>query len=168
VSKLLRRTGAHSRCFLVAGLVFALAMAVAVPAFGATAKGVSIRVEGAYGTIFNSVRDVSNTVVTDSDATGHAETNLVRLATKNYSLEQLRTFTLYTSCEPCAMCSGALYWAGVHRLVYAASQQDIADSMGGDLLPMPSCDVLAGASRRVRVDAGPGRDRATQVLRRYR
>ena len=64
--------------------------------------------------------------------------------------------------------SGALYWAGVHRLVYAASQQDIADSMGGDLLPMPSCDVLAGASRRVRVDAGPCRDRATQVLRRYR
>ena len=65
------------------------------------------------------VLEAENTVTTDSDATGHAETNLVRLATKSFDLAELRSSTLYTSCEPCAMCTGAIYWAGIGRVVYA-------------------------------------------------
>jgi tRNA(Arg) A34 adenosine deaminase TadA len=104
------------------------------------------------------VLEAENTVVTDSDATGHAETNLVRLATKNYSLEQLRTFTLYTSCEPCAMCTGAIYWAGIGRMVYALSEQSLTPLTGANpenpTLDLPSREVLARGPRTV-VVAGP-------------
>jgi len=99
-----------------------------------------------------------NTVVTHSDATGHAETNLVRLATKRYSLDELRGFTLYTSCEPCAMCSGAIYWAGIGRMVYALPEQELIPLAGDDpenpTLDLPSREVLARGQRTV-VVAGP-------------
>jgi tRNA(Arg) A34 adenosine deaminase TadA len=99
-----------------------------------------------------------NTVVTHSDATGHAETNLVRLATKQYSLDELRGFTLYTSCEPCAMCTGAIYWAGIGRMVYALAEQALIPLTGDDpenpTLDLPSREVLARGQRTV-VVAGP-------------
>ena len=61
-----------------------------------------------------------NTVVTERDCTGHAETNLIRLASRTYSPEQLATYTLYTSTEPCPMCAGALVNARLGQLVYGA------------------------------------------------
>lgn len=104
------------------------------------------------------VLEAENTVVTHSDVTGHAETNLVRLATKRYSLAELRGFTLYTSCEPCAMCSGAIYWAGIGRMVYALPEQDLIPLTGDDpqnpTLDLPSREVLARGQRTV-VVAGP-------------
>ena len=104
------------------------------------------------------VLEAENTVVTHSDVTGHAETNLVRLATKKYSLEQLRGFTLYTSCEPCAMCAGAIYWAGIGRMVYALPEQALIPLTGDDpqnpTLDLPSREVLARGQRTV-VVAGP-------------
>ncbi|MBF4635115.1 nucleoside deaminase [Agreia pratensis] len=104
------------------------------------------------------VLEAENTVVTHSDVTGHAETNLVRLATKKYSLEQLRGFTLYTSCEPCAMCSGAIYWAGIGRMVYALPEQALIPLTGNDpqnpTLDLPSREVLTRGQRTV-VVAGP-------------
>jgi tRNA(Arg) A34 adenosine deaminase TadA len=98
-----------------------------------------------------------NTVNTGNDVTGHAETNLVRLASK-YTLEQLRTFTLYTSCEPCAMCSGAIYWAGIGRVVYALSEDDLlpltGDHPDNPTLRLPCREVFARGQRVVEV-AGP-------------
>lgn len=106
----------------------------------------------------SEVLAAENTVVTHSDATGHAETNLVRLATKQYSLDELRGFTLYTSCEPCAMCSGAIYWAGIGRMVYALPEQELIPLTGDDpenpTLDLPSREVLARGQRTV-VVAGP-------------
>src|SRR6478672_12994990 len=67
----------------------------------------------------NVLLSAENTVVTGTDATGHAETNLVRLASARYSTSELRGLTLYTSTEPCAMCSGAIYWSGIGTVVYA-------------------------------------------------
>lgn len=104
------------------------------------------------------VLEAENTVTTESDVTGHAETNLVRLASKAYSLEQLRGATLYTSCEPCAMCTGAIYWAGIGRLVYALSEEDLlpltGDHPDNPTLDLPCREVLARGQRAVDV-AGP-------------
>jgi len=58
------------------------------------------------------VAESGNTVETEHDPIGHAETNLVRLAGKTLSPEVLSRSTLYSSAEPCAMCSGAAYWGG--------------------------------------------------------
>ena len=54
-----------------------------------------------------------HTVITDSDATRHAELNLVSKATQALDSETLERSTLYTSTEPCAMCAGAIFWAGI-------------------------------------------------------
>jgi tRNA(Arg) A34 adenosine deaminase TadA len=89
--------------------------------------------------------------------TGHAETNLVRL-TGDLTPEQLRDHTLYTSCEPCAMCSGAIYWAGIGRVVYALSEQALAamvPSQGGEpTMDLPCREVFAAGGSTVHV-AGP-------------
>lgn len=54
-----------------------------------------------------------NSVFTGHDMTNHAEMNLVKLAATQYDTAFLGECTLYTSTEPCAMCSGAIYWSGI-------------------------------------------------------
>ena len=96
-----------------------------------------------------------NTVVTASDATGHAETNLVRLATARYSTAELREMTLYTSTEPCAMCSGAIYWSGIGTVVYALGEDELRAMTGDDpvnpTLELPCRSVFAAGQRSVAV-----------------
>jgi tRNA(Arg) A34 adenosine deaminase TadA len=62
--------------------------------------------------------EAENTVVTEQDCTGHAETNLVRLASRQLPADVFATSTLYSSAEPCAMCAGAIHWGNIGRLVY--------------------------------------------------
>jgi tRNA(Arg) A34 adenosine deaminase TadA len=69
--------------------------------------------------------EAENTVITDKDCTGHAETNLMRLASTAYDRAFLRTCTLYTSTEPCAMCAGAIYWGNVGSVVFALSEKGL-------------------------------------------
>jgi tRNA(Arg) A34 adenosine deaminase TadA len=71
------------------------------------------------------VLEAENSVGTTGDTTGHAETNLVRLASTRFSKSDLARASLYSSCEPCAMCSGAIYWASIGRLVYALSEDGL-------------------------------------------
>ncbi|GIT81468.1 tRNA-specific adenosine deaminase [Leifsonia sp. LS1] len=104
------------------------------------------------------VLEAENTVNTERDITGHAETNLVRLAGRDLPTGELPAYTLYTSCEPCAMCSGAIYWAGIGRVVYALPE-DALYAMTGDhadnpTLALPARTVLAAGSRSIEV-SGP-------------
>jgi tRNA(adenine34) deaminase len=106
-----------------------------------------------------------NNQLTSGDCTGHAELVLVREVTAELGPEALRGATVYASGEPCAMCSGAMFWAGIRRVVYAASQDDIAAALGGDTLPIRSAAVYAGANPAVQVDGPLLRDEAIAVLR---
>jgi tRNA(Arg) A34 adenosine deaminase TadA len=76
------------------------------------------------------VLEAGNSVETESDATGHAETNLVRLASKALTVEQRATMTLYTSTEPCAMCAGAIYWSQIGAVVYALPEAELFETTG--------------------------------------
>lgn len=67
--------------------------------------------------------EAENTVITEKDITGHAETNLIRLASRQYPPEYLENCTLYTSTEPCPMCAGAIFWSNVRRVVYGLSAE---------------------------------------------
>lgn len=100
-----------------------------------------------------------NSVVTGKDCTGHAETNIMRLASQNYSPEKLSKCTLYTSTEPCAMCAGAIYWGNIGRVVYALSEVGLYEIVGPspDQLALPSREVFAHSQRRVEVE-GPAMD----------
>lgn len=97
-----------------------------------------------------------NSVVTGRDCTGHAETNLMRLASQNYLPDKLVKCTLYTSTEPCAMCAGAIYWGNVRRVVYALSEVALYEIVGPspDQLVLASREVFAHSQRQVEV-AGP-------------
>jgi tRNA(Arg) A34 adenosine deaminase TadA len=81
----------------------------------------------AAGTV---LAEAENTVVTEHDVTGHAETNLVRIASRRFGRADLRSCTLYTSTEPCAMCSGAIYWSGIGRVVYGLSEAGLRELTG--------------------------------------
>ena len=89
---------------------------------------------------------------------------LVREAAARLGATALTGATVYASGEPCAMCSGALYWAGIRRVVYAASNDVMDDLFGGDQLPIRCAEVLAGASRTVQVDGPLLADAAVAVL----
>jgi len=97
-----------------------------------------------------------NTVVTGRDVTGHAETNLVRLATGQFSPEQLARCTLYSSTEPCAMCAGAIHWSQIGRVVYALSEMDLYEMIGSspEHLLLPCREVFAHTQRPIEVQ-GP-------------
>jgi tRNA(Arg) A34 adenosine deaminase TadA len=97
-----------------------------------------------------------NTVVTERDCTGHAESNLMREATQHYSPEQLAGSTLYASTEPCAMCAGAIFWGGVRRVVFAFSSEQLGQLTSPDepALRLSCRDVFARGSEPTEV-VGP-------------
>jgi len=99
------------------------------------------------------VLTAQNTIATDRDPTAHAETNLVTTAIGELSPDQIRRSILYTSCEPCAMCTGKMYWAGIRSIVYALPAEELATLAGGDFL-VPCRELLAHASEMVQI-TGP-------------
>jgi tRNA(Arg) A34 adenosine deaminase TadA len=94
-----------------------------------------------------------NSVNTDRDPTGHAETNLIALAIRQLSPDQIGRAVLYTSCEPCAMCVGKMYWAGIRSVVYGLSSEELAILAGPQFL-VPCRDLFARATEAVTV-VGP-------------
>lgn len=69
----------------------------------------------------------NNKVSSTNDPTAHAEVTAIRDACKNLNNFQLTDCEIYTSCEPCPMCLGAIYWARPKVVYYANNRQDAAD-----------------------------------------
>lgn len=97
-----------------------------------------------------------NTVHTERDCTGHAEANLMRMASARFSPEELATCTLYTSTEPCAMCAAAIHWGNVGRMVYGLSAEAFYAMVGPSPyhLMLSSREVFARSERPMEV-VGP-------------
>ena len=113
------------------------------------------------------VAEAENTVVTGHDVTGHAETNLVRIASRRFDRDYLRSCTLYTSTEPCAMCSGAIYWSGISRVVYGLSEAGLLELTGNHqdnpTMSLPCRDVFAHGQGAVTVVGPALEDEARRV-----
>jgi tRNA(Arg) A34 adenosine deaminase TadA len=104
-----------------------------------------------------------NTGHTEPNATGHAETNLIRLASKKFPREVLEKCTLYTSTEPCMMCTGAIYWGGVPKIVFGCSAQALADYSGMHEFVIPTKTLYAAAhTQRIGV-VGPVLEKEAMV-----
>ncbi|SIT76308.1 tRNA(Arg) A34 adenosine deaminase TadA [Pontibacter indicus] len=69
-----------------------------------------------------------NNVLATNDPTAHAEVDAIRKACQALGTFQLTDCELYTSCEPCPMCLGAIYWARPRKVYYANSKTDAADA----------------------------------------
>jgi len=103
-----------------------------------------------------------NTVLTEGDPTCHAEMNLVRRVVRELSREDLGTCTLYASTEPCVMCCGAIYWAGIRHVVYGCSADLLARHAGGSLV-VPCREVFARGRHKTTVE-GPLLESEGQVV----
>ncbi|WP_323765109.1 nucleoside deaminase [Marinovum sp.] len=111
-----------------------------------------------------------NTHATDG-GTGHAELNVARAAAAKYPPEFLESCTLYTSVEPCSMCSGGLYWAGIGRLVYGMSEVRLAELTGDNpenlTMSLPCRQVLGAGQREIAVE-GPFADLEDAIVHAHR
>lgn len=92
------------------------------------------------------------------DRTAHAEKLLASRAAKAYSVEFLANCTLYTSAEPCAMCAGAIYWAGIGRVVFGQTEKALKAQTGAHeenpTLDLP-CHLVFAAGQRKTELVGP-------------
>jgi len=101
------------------------------------------------------IMEGENTVITEYDCLGHAEINLIREASKRYDTEFLNQCSVYTSDEPCPMCSSAIFWSGISTLVFGLSKSRFYQEFGNDNpainFNIPSKDVLKAGGRKVKV-----------------
>jgi len=92
------------------------------------------------------------------DRTAHAERLLASRAARELPLDVLARATLYSSAEPCAMCAGAIYWAGIGRVVYGQSERGLKEQTGAHeenpTLDLPCREVFAAGQRATEV-VGP-------------
>ena len=97
-------------------------------------EGMESNIGGPFGAVIVKEGKIigkgSNKVSSSNDPTAHAEVTAIRDACQHLGSFQLDGCTLYTSCEPCPMCFGAIYWARPERVVYAATAED-ADKIAG-------------------------------------
>ena len=95
-------------------------------------KGVLNNEGGPFGCVIVKDGEVigkgNNRVTTINDPTAHAEIQAIRDACQRLGSYQLTGCVLYTSCEPCPMCLGAIYWARPDKVFYAATKEDAAAS----------------------------------------
>ena len=95
---------------------------------------------------------------TEGGSAYHAETLLLLRAAKKYTPEKLKTFTLYSSFEPCCMCTGALYWTNVGRLVFGATEKDLlkftGDNEENPTFSLSSREVIARGQKDIVIE-GP-------------
>lgn len=107
-----------------------------------------------------------NQIHTMTDPTFHGETGLIRRFCQETGITDLSEYVMYSSCEPCFMCSGAMVWASLGELFYAASNMDLEEILG---TKGSKCSeiVFFHSHHQPKVTAGVLRDESLTVLRAY-
>lgn len=107
-----------------------------------------------------------NQIYTGSDPTFHAEAGLLRNFCAETKITDLQEYTLYSSCEPCFMCCGAMVWTKLGRLVYGASDIDLCTILGEQ--GAECCQlVFENSSWKPRVTSGLLREESLKILTPY-
>ena len=105
----------------------------------------------------------NNKVISSHDPTAHAEVVAIRNACSYLNSHQLNGCTVYTSCEPCPMCLGAIYWARPERIVYACTREDAASiNFDDDFIYR---EILLPAAERTIPTQQCGREKGLEVFR---
>jgi tRNA(Arg) A34 adenosine deaminase TadA len=105
------------------------------------------------------------------DTVHHAEATLARAASLNYPADQLWGCTLVTTFEPCAMCTGTIYWANIGRIVYGASEAALLALTGNHAenptLSLPCREVIARGQKAIEV-IGPVAELEAEMVATHR
>ena len=104
------------------------------------------------------VMEQPNVEITEHICTGHAETTLAARASHKFTKDYLWNCTLYSTAEPCAMCSGAIYWANIGRVVYGMTEKRLLELTGSNeqnpTFSLPCREVFARGQKEIKVE-GP-------------
>lgn len=132
-------------------------------------EGMQRNVGGPFGAVIvkdgRIIGQGCNRVAEANDPTAHAEIVAIRDACRRLGRFQLDGCTIYTSCEPCPMCLGAIYWARPQRIVYACSRSDAADAGFDDEFIYREIDIPP--DRRSIPAEQHGREQALEVFREW-
>ncbi len=107
-----------------------------------------------------------NSVITDHDITRHAEQKLVSKVAQELNSELLSRSILYTSTEPCAMCTGAIFWSGISQIVYGCSAVVLGEITGGAFV-VPCRELLKYGKRQINVIGPVLEDQGAAIHRNY-
>ncbi|MEZ2896009.1 MULTISPECIES: nucleoside deaminase [Providencia] len=107
-----------------------------------------------------------NHIHTESDPTYHAELGLIRQFCSEQKVTDLSHYTLYTSCEPCCMCSGAMVWSQLGRMVYSLSHDELAEIAGFNIM-LGSDEIFAKSPFRPEVTKGILKEQAASIYTQY-
>ncbi|MFS7402905.1 nucleoside deaminase [Carnobacterium maltaromaticum] len=96
-----------------------------------------------------------NIEITEHICTGHAETSLAARASQKYDKDFLWECTLYTTAEPCAMCTGAIYWGNIGTIVFVMTEKRLLELTGdNDQNPtfnLPSSEIIARGQKDIQI-----------------
>jgi len=134
-----------------------------------TAEGNITSGGGPFGAVIVSngrvLAAAGNRVVAGHDPTAHAEIQAVRIAAAALGTHDLSDCVIYASCEPCPMCLGAIYWAGIKRIVYASDRYRAA-AAGFDDERIYTELAQANSERSIIMDRGLEQE-GDRVLRKW-
>mgnify|MGYP003283782340 FL=1 len=108
-----------------------------------------------------------NQIYTKHDPTFHGEAGLIREFCEKMGITDLHEYTMYASCEPCFMCSGAMVWVKLGRLVYGASNDDLEKILGNEGGCNCSRIVFENSFWKPDVTEGVLREESIKVLEEY-
>ncbi len=94
-----------------------------------------------------------NQVFTRNDPTYHAELGLIRDFCREKKVSDLSGYTLYSSCEPCVMCAGAIFYANISRLVYSVTLEELFPLYGGGI-KISSRELFRRSSHPIEITGG--------------
>lgn len=133
-------------------------------------RGISHKEGGPFGCVIVKGDEIvgrgNNQVTSTNDPTAHAEVVAIRNACKNLNSFQLEDCEIYTSCEPCPMCLGAIYWARPKVIYYAGTRADAADAGFDDSLIYEEMDRSL-ADRLIPIKS-IGREQALKVFETWK
>ncbi|WP_430602113.1 hypothetical protein IGJ02_002363 [Enterococcus sp. DIV0724b] len=107
-----------------------------------------------------------NQIHTKSDPTFHAELGIIRDFCSSQKITDLSEYTLYTSCEPCCMCAGAMVWSCLGRMVYSLAHDELAEIAGFNIM-IGSEEIFSKSPNRPEVATGVLKEEAVPVYVDY-
>ena len=105
-----------------------------------------------------------NTVKRDSDPSAHAEINVIRNLTAQLQNPSLEGYTIYTTGEPCPMCTTACVWTGISEIVYGASIEDLV-SVNQSQINISCEEIIAKSFRKIKVQRGVLRQECLKLFK---
>ena len=112
------------------------------------------------------VKEGRNQIHTNSDPTNHAELGLIRDFCRETGLTDLSEYTLYTSCEPCCMCSGAMVWANLGKMRFSVSHDELEKVAGSNIM-ISSQEVFSKSPNKPDVLAGILKEEGLKIIKEY-